>query len=39
MTDTVDALQEKLDPETLKERARTRAKEAARDTGSSLWRL
>ncbi len=36
MTETVDALQEKLDPETLKEQARTRAKEAARDTGSQF---
>lgn len=36
MTETVDALQHRLDPETLKEQARTRAKEAARDTGSQL---
>lgn len=36
MTETVDALQNRLDPETLKEQARTRAKETARDTGSQL---
>jgi hypothetical protein len=36
MSETVDTLQERLDPETLKEQARTRAKEAARDTGSQL---
>ena len=36
MTETVDALQEKLDPETLKEQARTRATDAARNAGSQL---
>ena len=36
MTDTVDALQEKLDPETLKEEAKTRAKGTARDTGTRV---
>jgi hypothetical protein len=36
MTDTVDALQEKLDPETLKEEAKTRAKDTARDTGTRV---
>jgi hypothetical protein len=36
MTDTVDALQEKLDPETLKEEAKTRAKSTARDTGTRV---
>ncbi len=39
MTETVDALQEKLDPQTLKERARTRAKEAVATPAPSLWRL
>ena len=36
MTDTVDALQEKLDPETLKEETKTRAKDTARVTGTRL---
>jgi len=36
MSETVDNLQDRLDPETLKEQARTRAKETARDTGSQL---
>ncbi len=36
MTETVDALQEKLDPETLKEQARTRATDAARNAGSQF---
>jgi Protein of unknown function (DUF3618) len=36
MTDTVDALQEKLDPEALKEEAKTRAKDTARDTGTRV---
>jgi ElaB/YqjD/DUF883 family membrane-anchored ribosome-binding protein len=36
MTDTVEALQEKLDPETLKEEAKTRAKGTARDTGAQV---
>ena len=36
MTDTVDALQEKLDPEALKEGAKTRAKSTARDTGTRV---
>lgn len=36
MTERVGTLQEKLDPETLKKRARTRAKEAARHTGSQF---
>jgi hypothetical protein len=36
MTDTVDALQEKLDPEALKEEAKTRAKSTARDTGTRV---
>jgi ElaB/YqjD/DUF883 family membrane-anchored ribosome-binding protein len=36
MTDTVEALQEKLDPETLKEEAKTRAKGTASDTGTRV---
>jgi hypothetical protein len=36
MTDTVDALQEKLDPETLKEEAKSRAKGTARETGTRV---
>lgn len=36
MSETVDDLQDKLDPETLKEQARARATDAARDTGSRL---
>ena len=36
MTDTVDALQEKLDPETLKEEAKNRAKGTARETGARV---
>ncbi len=36
MTDTVDALQEKLDPETLKEEAKSRAKGTARETGARV---
>jgi len=34
MTQTVDALQDKLDPETLKEQAKTRAKDTVRERGS-----
>ena len=34
MTPTVDALQDKLDPDTLKEQAKTRAKDTVRTTGS-----
>ncbi len=34
MTQTVDALQDKLDPEQLKEQAKTRAKDTVRTTGS-----
>jgi Protein of unknown function (DUF3618) len=34
MTQTVDALQDKLDPETLKEQAKTRAKDTVRKGGS-----
>ncbi len=36
MSETVDDLQDRLDPETLKEQARTRAKETARDAGSQF---
>jgi hypothetical protein len=36
MTDTVEALQEKLDPETLKEEAKTRAKGTASDAGTRV---
>jgi hypothetical protein len=36
MSETVDTLQERLDPETLKEQARARAKDAARDTGAQF---
>lgn len=36
MTDTVDALQEKLDPETLTEEAKARAKGTAGDTGARV---
>jgi hypothetical protein len=36
MTDTVDALQEKLDPETLKEEAKTRAKGTASEAGTRV---
>ena len=34
MSQTVDALQDKLDPETLKEQAKTRAKDTVRERGS-----
>jgi hypothetical protein len=34
MTDTVEALQEKIDPETLKEEAKTRAKSTASEAGT-----
>ena len=34
MTQTVDALQDKLDPEALKEQAKTRAKDTVRTSGS-----
>ncbi len=34
MTQTVDALQDKLDPETIKEQAKTRAKDSVRKGGS-----
>ena len=34
MTQTVDALQDKLDPDTLKHQAKTRAKDTVRTTGS-----
>ena len=34
VTQTVDALQAKLDPETLKEQAKTRAKDTVRERGS-----
>ena len=36
MTETVDELQDKLDPETLKEQARTRATDAVRNAGSTF---
>lgn len=36
MTETVDALQEKLDPETIKEQAKTRAKDSVLGTGSQV---
>lgn len=36
MTDTVDALQEKLDPETLKEEAKARAKGTAGESGARV---
>ena len=36
MTETVDALQDRLDPETLKEQARARATDAARNAGSDF---
>ena len=36
MSETVDDLQDRLDPETLKEQARTRATDAARNAGSQL---
>jgi len=34
MTQTTDALQDKLDPDTLKHQAKTRAKDTVRTTGS-----
>ena len=36
MSETVDDLQDRLDPETLKEQARTRATDAARNAGSQF---
>jgi hypothetical protein len=36
MTDTVEALQEKIDPETLKEEAKTRAKSTASEAGTRV---
>jgi FlaA1/EpsC-like NDP-sugar epimerase len=36
MTETVDALQERLDPEKLKEQAKARARDTVRSTGSEL---
>jgi uncharacterized protein DUF3618 len=36
MTPTVDALQDKLDPDTLKEQAKTRAKDTVRTTGPQV---
>ena len=36
MSETVDALQDRIDPETLKEQARARATYAARDAGSQF---
>ena len=36
MTETVDALQDKLDPQRLKEQAKERARDTARSTGSDL---
>jgi len=36
MTETVDALQERLDPERLKEQAKTQARDTLRSTGSDI---
>lgn len=36
MTETVDALQERLDPERLKEQAKAQARDTVRSTGSEL---
>ncbi len=36
MTETVDALQERLDPQRLKERAKVQARDTARSTGSEI---
>src|SRR5215217_5873616 len=36
MTETVDALQERLDPERLKEQAKTQARNTVRSTGSGV---
>ena len=39
MSETVDDLQDRLDPETLKEQARTQAKETARNASSQLMEI
>lgn len=39
MSETVDDLQDKLDPETLKEQARGKAEEAARNAGSDFLEI
>ena len=36
MSETIDALQEKVDPDRLKEEAKERARDTARDTGSQV---
>ena len=36
MTETVDAIQERLDPESLKERAKVQARDTVRSTGSDV---